>query len=48
MSATVWDPEGNLIGTTPRYVPNLANTPSGWRNFGTVVDTRTGQDEPVR
>ncbi len=48
MSATSWDAGGNYVGTTSRYVPNLMNTPSGWKNLGTVVDSRTGLDVPTR
>lgn len=47
MTATTWDRDGNLVGTTTRSVPNLMNTPRGWRNLGTVVDTRTGRDVPT-
>ncbi|MFF7278360.1 LamG-like jellyroll fold domain-containing protein [Streptomyces griseorubiginosus] len=47
MTATAWDREGNLVGTTTRDVPNLMNTPRGWRNLGTVVDSRTGRDVPT-
>lgn len=48
MSATSWDRDGNYVGATSRYVPNLMNTPSGWRNLGTVADSRTGLDVPTR
>ncbi|MFC8435395.1 DNA/RNA non-specific endonuclease, partial [Streptomyces sp. NPDC057253] len=47
MTATAWDRDGNLVGTTTRDVPNLMNTPRGWRNLGTVVDSRTGRDVPT-
>jgi hypothetical protein len=47
MTATTWDRDGSLVGTTTRSVPNLMNTPRGWRNLGTVVDTRTGRDVPT-
>lgn len=48
MTATTWDQDGNLVGTTTRSVRNLMNTPRGWRNLGTVVDSRTGADVPTR
>ncbi|MFF4897173.1 LamG-like jellyroll fold domain-containing protein [Streptomyces sp. NPDC001068] len=47
MTATAWDRDGNLVGTTTREVVNLMNTPQGWRNLGTVVDSRTGRDVPT-
>jgi hypothetical protein len=47
MTAATWDRDGNLVGTTTRSVPNVMNTPRGWRNLGTVVDTRTGRDAPT-
>jgi large repetitive protein len=47
MTATRWDLDGNLLGTTTRSVPNLMNTPRGWHSLGTVVDTRTGADVPT-
>ncbi|MCZ4102531.1 LamG-like jellyroll fold domain-containing protein [Streptomyces sp. H39-C1] len=47
MSAKIWDNAGNSR-TVNRYVPNLMNTPGGWKNLGTVRDPRTGDDVPTR
>jgi len=47
MTATVWDRDGKLVGTTTREVVNMMNTPRGWHNLGTVVDSRTGRDVPT-
>lgn len=47
MAVTVWDRDGKLVGTTTREVVNVMNTPRGWHNLGTVVDSRTGRDVPT-
>ncbi|MEU1161119.1 DNA/RNA non-specific endonuclease [Streptomyces sp. NPDC005921] len=47
MTATSWDADGNPLGTQRRDVPNLMNTRSGWKNLGTVVHSRTGEDVPT-
>ncbi|MFJ9854789.1 DNA/RNA non-specific endonuclease [Streptomyces sp. NPDC101150] len=47
MTATAWDRDGKLLGTTTREVVNLMNTPRGWHNLGKVVDSRTGEDVPT-
>ncbi|MEE1806508.1 DNA/RNA non-specific endonuclease [Streptomyces sp. BE133] len=47
MTATVWDRDGKLVSTTTREVVNVMNTPRGWHNLGTVVDSRTGRDVPT-
>lgn len=47
MTATSWDADGNPLGTEVHYVRNVMNTRSGWKNLGTVVDTRTGEDVPT-
>ncbi|MFF2331673.1 MULTISPECIES: DNA/RNA non-specific endonuclease [unclassified Streptomyces] len=47
MAATLWDRDGKLVGTTTREVVNVMNTPRGWQNLGTVVDSRTGRDVPT-
>ncbi|MFJ9909188.1 RHS repeat-associated core domain-containing protein [Streptomyces sp. NPDC101152] len=47
MTATTWNADGNSLGTERRYVRNLMNTRSGWKNLGTVVDSRTGEDVPT-
>ncbi|MFI9105535.1 LamG-like jellyroll fold domain-containing protein [Streptomyces fildesensis] len=47
MSAKIWDKTGGSR-VLYRYVPNLMNTPGGWKNLGTVQDPRTGYDVPTR
>lgn len=48
MSYTAWDASGMFAGADSAKVSNLIYTSgSGWKNLGTVIDSRTGSDAPV-
>ena len=46
MSSTFWV-AGQYVGGATHNVRNMVNTPRGWVNLGTVIDSRTGADVPV-
>ncbi|MFR9793796.1 DNA/RNA non-specific endonuclease [Streptomyces sp. MB22_4] len=48
MSYTSWNKDGVRVGADSEKVSNLVKTDrSGWKNLGTAVDSRTGDDVPL-
>ncbi|MFM9615494.1 hypothetical protein ACKI18_43270, partial [Streptomyces niveiscabiei] len=48
MSYTAWDKNGHYVGVDATTVSNLVYTAGqGWKNLGTVIDSRTGADVPM-